>query len=145
MTTASERADRVVALSRAYRKLVGELRRTATTESRAGRLDANQTATIDSYCNEILASVDDVSLEADQAMMSEVDQSLTIIEGATTSLSAATDHILAVERVVATAQGLLTTVSQMTAFCGAPSLAAAQGIAAQIETLFGPTATADGD
>ena len=133
--TALEVAAQVHELRRVYNDFVGSTRRAIASYKCSQELTDGQCAQLETSCEDILAFVGDLSVEVDDAMAQEVSAPLAVIEAATSSLTSATEHVLAIARIVGTVETVVGVAGRLAGFCESPNLAAAEDIASSLKAL----------
>jgi hypothetical protein len=132
MATTEEVTERLFALSRAYRKVAGDLLDRAHQLRQLGQLDDATFASVKTAYRRIISAASDMLTDLDAALAAELDAPLASVEAATLRLKTAQARIGLASAVVDVSIKVAGAAGAVAIFVAAPNLAAAQAAAGAI-------------
>jgi hypothetical protein len=137
MADTQELTERMFALSRAYRKVAGDVLDRAHMLRQLGQIDDAAFASVKTAYRRIIASASDMLTDLDDALAAELDVPLKSVEAATSRLKAAQARIEQAGAIVDISIKVAGAAGAVAIFVAAPNMASAQAAAGAIAAATG--------
>ena len=137
MADTQELTERMFALSRAYRKVAGDVLDRGHMLRQLGQIDDAAFASVKTAYRRIIVSASDMLTDLDDALAAQLDVPLKSVEAATSRLKAAQSRIEQAGAIVDISIKVAGAAGAVAIFAAAPNMASAQAAAGAIAAAAG--------